>query len=464
MASCSELIQDLQKELICSICMEFFTNPLSIECGHSFCHDCLLRSWQEVSPPFLCPECRNVIRMRHFKANIRLGKLAAIAKKHHYSPYSEGRRKCKVHQKVEKLFCEDDQRPICVPCSQSQEHEGHTLCCLHEAAEDFRQTLQTTVTDLWKKTENIARQMVSERIKFALMEKEIDIQKRSIWLEFQKMRRFLDEEINAHLSYQQAQGMANLKGLSKTISGLSRQCQELRKRITDLEEEQKKPDLDLLQNTKGVLNRNEVVLQKETEIFSICLTTQTIPGVMEWIFNLKVDITLDSNTADPGLIISEDLKSVRYRGVKEEAPQSSGRLIDFAQVFGTQSFISGRHYWEVEVPDNTLWCVGICPKSKESQEFFVLRTVKTHHSYFLYAAAEYNLYCQVHTRYRQVSVPNLKVGIFLDYECGEISFYHVKKRYLIYTFPATTFSGSLIPFFCLSKKISTGDCSLIICP
>ncbi|XP_027707096.1 E3 ubiquitin-protein ligase TRIM11-like [Vombatus ursinus] len=387
MVSYAEGIRDFQKELICSICMEYFTNPVSIECGHSFCHGCLLRSWPGDSPPFFCPECRSVNSRRDFKANVRLGKLAVIAKKLRpdCSQYSEGCAKCEVHQKVNKLFCEEDQRPVCVSCSQSQKHEAHRHHCIDEAAEDFRDRLRGTVTDLWRKTEDVVQQISNEKIKFA-------------------------------------------------------------------------------QDMKGVLNRNKSVLQKEIKTFGIHMAVRPIPGLMEHIFSLKVDITLDCNTADPGLIISEDLKSVRYGGVQEEAPNNSGRLRDFAQVLGTQSFISGRYYWEVEVPNNTMWCVGICPESKESQDFFVLRTVRSHNFCYLYVMAQHNLYSKVHTKYRQVSMPNLMVGIFLDYERGEVSFYHVKNRYLIYTFPATAFSRPLVPFFCLSKKVLTDDCSLTICP
>nr|XP_020849441.1 zinc finger protein RFP-like [Phascolarctos cinereus] len=385
MASCPELIQDLQGELICSICREYFKDPISIECGHSFCHSCLLERWQKATTPLSCPECNSVPQRRDFQTNVYLGRLATIAKqlRPRCLQYPEGYGMCEVHQKVQKLFCEDDQSLICVSCSQLQEHEAHKLYCVDEAAENFRRKLQETTIHLWRKTGKVVEWRANEKMKFA-------------------------------------------------------------------------------QDMKGVLTRNESVLQKKKiENFHINMMRHSISGLIERIFSFKVDITLDCNTADPGLIISEDLKSMRYGGIQEEVPNNTGRLTDFAKVLAAQSFISTRCYWEVEVPNNTGWCVGIC---KNSQDFFMLMTVQKHNHYHLYAIAQHNLYSQVHKKYCQISVPNLKVGIFLDYERGEISFYHVKNRYLIYTFPTISFSEQLTPFFCVSKKVLTNDCSLMICP
>ncbi|XP_074089877.1 E3 ubiquitin-protein ligase TRIM11-like [Macrotis lagotis] len=462
MTSSPEPIQDLQKELTCPICQDFFINPVSIDCGHNFCQCCLLGSWQEASTVFSCPECKNMSQLREYRVNVRLGKLATIARhlKTDGGQCREGYTKCEVHQKVKVLFCEDDLSPICMSCSQSQEHKAHSLHYIDKAAENVREKFQKTVTALWRKSEVVIQQINKEKITFALLKMELEIQKKNILSEFRKIIRFLHEEKDVYLSNLQTKGMISLEGLRKRISELSHQSQELRKRITELEDECKKPDLDLLQDVKGILNRNEVVLQKDIEVIQICVPIRPIPGIMEWLFNLKVDITLDRNTADPGLIISEDLKSVRYGGIQEEVPNNSRRLTDFPQVLGTQSFISGRYYWEVDVPDDTAWCVGICKKSTESRYFFLLRNMEVNGFYYLYAMAQNNL--NTHVQFRQFSVPDLKVGIFLDYENGEISFYQVKNRYLIYTFPTISFSGSLVPFFCLSRL--TNDCSLTICP
>ncbi|XP_027703879.1 probable E3 ubiquitin-protein ligase TRIML1 [Vombatus ursinus] len=467
MTSCPELIRDFQEELICSMCRKYFTNPMSTTCGHSFCYVCLISSWPEASTPFSCPECGFVSSLRDLRANQRLGKLAAIAK--NLSPpcfQNPEENKSEINQKGHKPFYVDDWSPSPVSCSQSQEHEPHTLHSTDEFAENFKEKIQKSVNVMWRKAENVMQQMANEKLKCVLLEAEVETQKRRILSEFQKLQGFLDEEKDEYLSIVQQQLRTNMEGLSKRMKKLSHLNQELRKRILELEEECKKPDMDLLQDMKRVLNRNESVLQKEIEKFLIKKTVQPIPGITEMLLKFKVDITLDHNAACPGLIISEDLKSVRYGGTQEQEPHNSETFSAFAQVLGTQSLTSRRCYWEVEmkVPGDTGWCVGISKGPILPADFFVLMAMKGHNGYHLFAIGKQHLYSVPHVKYCQNCVSNLMVGIFLDYEKGEVSFYNVKERSLIFAFQNIYFSGPFQPFFCLSKKILTNDCSLMICP
>nr|KAF6363509.1 ret finger protein like 4B [Pipistrellus kuhlii] len=52
----------LQDEVICSICLEFFSNPISLSCEHIFCSDCM-RKWLLESEylKLTCPLCRKAI-------------------------------------------------------------------------------------------------------------------------------------------------------------------------------------------------------------------------------------------------------------------------------------------------------------------------------------------------------------------------------------------------------------------
>ncbi|XP_056682109.1 probable E3 ubiquitin-protein ligase TRIML1 [Monodelphis domestica] len=345
MASCSEPMQDFQKELICSICKEYLANPISIECGHSFCHSCLFCSWQAASLRFSCPECRAVSELRDFQVNVRLGKLVAFAKNLRPPGLQnpEGQNKCEIHQKTYKLFCEDDQSLACLDCFESQKHKAPTLYCIDEAAQSYRAKLQETAMNLRKKTKYVVKQMAVGNVKMQLWEKMVKDQKINISSEFRKLHQFLDEEKTEYLSIVERHKMDGVKGLKKRITELSQHSQELRKMITDLEEKYRKPQVDLLQemqDLKGVLNRNELVLQKD-DSFLIDIIICPIPRIIEMLLKFKVEITLDCNTASAGLIISEDLKNVRYGGTQVEEVLNNSGIGGFAQVFGIQSLTSG---------------------------------------------------------------------------------------------------------------------------
>uniref|UniRef100_A0A4W3GTG5 RING-type domain-containing protein n=1 Tax=Callorhinchus milii TaxID=7868 RepID=A0A4W3GTG5_CALMI len=52
-------VQRLNEELNCPICLDFYNDPVSLECGHNFCRSCITRSW-ETQGENICPECRKV--------------------------------------------------------------------------------------------------------------------------------------------------------------------------------------------------------------------------------------------------------------------------------------------------------------------------------------------------------------------------------------------------------------------
>lgn len=78
--STSDLMENLREELTCFICLDYFTSPVTTECGHSFCLVCLLRSWEQHNTPLSCPECWRTLEAPHFQPNERLGRLAGIGK------------------------------------------------------------------------------------------------------------------------------------------------------------------------------------------------------------------------------------------------------------------------------------------------------------------------------------------------------------------------------------------------
>ena len=61
MSSCSSLL--CEEQFQCSICLEVFTEPVSIACGHNFCKACITRHWDN-SGHCQCPLCKETFTRR----------------------------------------------------------------------------------------------------------------------------------------------------------------------------------------------------------------------------------------------------------------------------------------------------------------------------------------------------------------------------------------------------------------
>ncbi|XP_063786158.1 E3 ubiquitin-protein ligase TRIM68-like [Pseudophryne corroboree] len=57
---------DLRQELVCSICLSLYTDPVTLRCGHNFCRVCINRALdsQDESGEYTCPDCRKEFRRR----------------------------------------------------------------------------------------------------------------------------------------------------------------------------------------------------------------------------------------------------------------------------------------------------------------------------------------------------------------------------------------------------------------
>uniref|UniRef100_A0A8C3IC36 Butyrophilin subfamily 1 member A1-like n=1 Tax=Chrysemys picta bellii TaxID=8478 RepID=A0A8C3IC36_CHRPI len=176
-----------------------------------------------------------------------------------------------------------------------------------------------------------------------------------------------------------------------------------------------------------------------------------------------VDVTLDPNTAHPNLVLSEDQKTVTYDDRRQDRPDNPERFTTYPIVLGANRFTGGRFYWEVEMGDKTNWTVGVCRES-------VIRTGKVrltpgngHWAVWL-RDGKYEACTSSPRTPLPVSVRPSRVGIFLDYGAGEVSFYNVTDRSHLFTF-TDTFSGTLRPYFYVGyKEEGKNTAPLTICP
>uniref|UniRef100_A0A8D0RSK9 B30.2/SPRY domain-containing protein n=1 Tax=Sus scrofa TaxID=9823 RepID=A0A8D0RSK9_PIG len=254
-------------------------------------------------------------------------------------------------------------------------------------------------------------------------------------------------------------GRENMNKLKESEVRLSEQICSLQKMIAELEKKCGQSASVLLQVSCPFFNRSESLLLQCLEPARITDLSLCQTGISKMLKVLQRPITLDPKTAHPCLIVSEDLRSIRLRNIQQEVPGHPERLDFSATVLGVESFTSGRHYWEVDVEKATQWQLGIGrgSASRHASGDKVLLTGSMMGTDFTFWAfpplKRVSLREQMH-----------RVGVFLDYEYGQIAFYDVTRQSLIYNFSYLTFHGALKPIFslCISRGGTNPD-SLSIC-
>ncbi|NXU59915.1 TRI39 ligase, partial [Turnix velox] len=150
----------------------------------------------------------------------------------------------------------------------------------------------------------------------------------------------------------------------------------------------------------------------------------------------------------PNLLLSADLKSVRFVPSSPQhppPPPTPHRFTLYPCVLGAQGFTSGRHYWEVEVGDKTHWALGVCKDSVPRQGGEAGAPLP-HSGYWRLRLWNGDKYAVTTSPFTPLSlrVKPRRVGVFLDYDAGKVSFYNVTDRSHIYTF-SDTFTGVIRP-------------------
>ncbi|XP_066578098.1 erythroid membrane-associated protein [Amia ocellicauda] len=158
-----------------------------------------------------------------------------------------------------------------------------------------------------------------------------------------------------------------------------------------------------------------------------------------------VDVILDPNTAHPYLILSEGGKQVRHGDKRRALPDNPQRFNYVVSVLGKEGFSSGRHYWEVEVRKKTDWTLGVARESINRKGKITYTPNNGYWTVWLRNGNEYEALAGPPVLL-PLSLKPRKVGVFVDYEGGQVSFYNVEARSHIYTF-TYTFTEKLDPFF-----------------
>ncbi|XP_068120383.1 E3 ubiquitin/ISG15 ligase TRIM25-like [Hyperolius riggenbachi] len=486
---------DVTTELCCSICIGIYRDPVTLLCGHNFCRDCITRAWehQEDLQEYKCPECQRRYKRRpKLVRNITLRNISEAfhstetdqeqtevfcnycdfpvpatksclqcetslcenhLRKHDRSgghtllpPISDmEKRKCSVHKKILEYYCTEDAAYICVSCRLDGEHRWHQVETLDEASEEKKKKLRDDLQQLMAETEEAEKRVQSLEERRRKAQEKADDEEERVTALFRDLRSRLKDLEKRVLRDIRRQ----VESYDDVIRQLEIKKEELSRKMRHIEELCNMTDpLTVLQESDtGDLcdteDRHDKQLHDggDLDVAGISHTLHTgLSDIMSEVINIytwnNADIVLDINTADSYLYVSDDGKTA-------SRPLWSLFLIlherfQYAQVLSSQSFSSGRHYWEVDVGGSNSFRVGMCYPSIHRRED-QLWIGWNNKSWGLYRDG--NQYALLHDR-KEIrlpdGIPSDRVRICLDYEAGQISFYALCDpiRHL-HTFTAT---------------------------
>ncbi|CAN9515186.1 unnamed protein product [Ophioblennius macclurei] len=509
--------------VLCSICLDVFTVPVALPCGHSFCKKCITDYWS-TQHVFCCPMCeRHHLPKPMLEPNIAITDFVEKFKKlvelkcpnsaeepgidgvlcglcmtpkqpatksclvcfmsycdvhleHHRKNPALKRHKliaaaenlesrtCTIHYEPLDLFCRVDQMFLCELCRES-EHKSHKTVSLEEEAG-------------MRKTELGLKQRKAFQMIRARQQKIVEIGNSLGDSRGKADQALLDSQrvMTAMVDYIKK----SFSELTEVVEERMKKCEEEAEvMITKLKEEIR---------TINITNEQLELFSESNDPFTfmesfLSLTNVNVPQMKDWSdvafktdgyamggameklqkavtrevgmlcdpnFKEKqrhaVDVTLDPDTANPSLKISEDGKQVTHVLQKKFSPSKAERFDVVLNVLGKDGFSSGKFYYEVQVKDKTQWDLGVAKESINRKGDIRLSPKNGYWTIWLRKGCEFTANVGPAVELHVREIPQ-KIGVFVDYEGGEVSFYDVDARALIFSFTECYFAEKLFPFF-----------------
>ncbi|XP_041926559.1 E3 ubiquitin-protein ligase TRIM39 isoform X3 [Alosa sapidissima] len=404
---------------------------------------------------------------------------------------------CAKHQQQLDMFCRTDQQCICVECAEHG-HESHSVVSAeshwHESKSQIsirEHEIQEMISERLRKVEEIKSSLVDIKMSaeretqgsvrvFSTLMASIERSQAEL-LEVIEMNRCSAEHQAEGMIRELEQEVLELKKRSSTLGNLLHADDYVKclksyysavsspPPIKDWSEVSVTSDLGtrrVYQSVCQLLERFQEELQRLPEVG---IQNHMESSLMKFhpkqkrIQDYAADITLDPNTAHPRLILSEDRKRVKCGDRHQPLPDNPERFDRVVCVLGREGFDSGRHYWEVEVGGKTDWDVGVARRSVNRKGKITVNPSNGYWFLSLRDKSNYAFRTEPSTSL-SVSLRPQKVGVFVDYEKGQVSFYNVEAKVHIYTFQ-DTFSETIHPFFSpCTNKSGKNEAPLIVTP
>uniref|UniRef100_A0A8D0GYU1 Zinc-binding protein A33-like n=1 Tax=Sphenodon punctatus TaxID=8508 RepID=A0A8D0GYU1_SPHPU len=405
--ACRSQEQSLREELTCAICCDLFQDPVMLECMHHFCRECIQGYWSRCPRVVSCPQCRREFPNQAFRPHYLV---SGVVEKVRQCSSEECRRK--MHKQFEDALL-------------SQQREMENFVRMKHVAEQNICSLTKISTELHSKIQ----------AEFGRLHQILEQEERAVLIELAKEEEQLVVRLQGDIM-QLEQGIFEMKkGMEHTQQSLSKMADSL---LLEVESMAVRPavhvEVSPTLNLEHLRDRYDGPLQY---IFWRRMLRSVHPA--------PASLTFDPESAHPNLILSKDLTAVTESSRPRPVHQSSRRFQQCVNVLASETFRSGRHYWEVWVGNKTKWDLGVAAESVDRAAKIKLCP---ENGYWTLRLRNRTDYWAVATPWVCLTpqTPLRKVGVLLNCEEQRVAFYNAENMFHLFTFHQAT-AHSFCPFF-----------------
>ncbi|KAG7233588.1 hypothetical protein INR49_006863 [Caranx melampygus] len=330
--------QSLEEQLRCPVCLDVFTEPLMLQCGHSYCRCCVRSMTLDLLGQLQCPVCRCAVDGDSPPPNVSLARIIEALQEVSVSGGAQ-LESCPQHHNPLSLYCEDEQTVICGLCGSIGAHRGHKI---------------TPVSSVYSRMKN-----------------ESDVLKWVVRKEFGELRRCLEVEEAGFMQQVETSTAVLISSLQNQTDHLNQNLSRLQDAHNTLQDLSNEGHLDFIMKYGSIAPRfreSQELHQREERLFS-------------------------SITFRPGFN-HNDIKLTVWKRLHRKVEVGNKPKWRLGLIRGTTS----RKAKLVKSPESGVWLIGL--KDGVYEAFASPRVVLP------------------------VSVPPRRVGLFLDYEGGGLTFYN----------------------------------------
>ncbi|XP_030633850.1 E3 ubiquitin-protein ligase TRIM50-like [Chanos chanos] len=453
-------LESLEEQLRCPVCLEVYTEPLMLQCGHSYCRSCVRSMTMDPLGQLQCPVCRCAVDGDRPPPNITLARIVD-ALRQMSEPGQAPPETCIHHNNPLSLYCEEDQNLICGLCGSIGAHRSHKVTPISNVYSRMKEDISCLMTDFQTQKRKLEDQICKMAYNKSRITNESDVLKWVVRKEFGELRRYVELEEASFMQRVESTAstlIASIQAQADQMTQLLARFQEAEATLDALSDE---GHLGFITKYGSIAPRFKECQQREQREERTYNSINFNPGfnhndiqISVWkrlhrrVLPARERLKFDPLTAHPMLQLSEDNTSVECGVLLNRLPNNPERFTFSYCVLTGRGFSSGKHYWEVRVDDKPKWRVGLikgtAPRkgklNKTPEGGMWLIGLREGRVYEAFAGPRVALPLTTQPRC---------IGLFLDYEKGELTFYNADspdELSFIYSYQAEL-QGKVYPLF-----------------